>query len=134
MQVSLYLEARNGNAHSAANFTRLQCRIKFVGATLAGASRRRAVLRARQGHRAAAIRGGHAGHPVGRRQERHDGGRAPRRRRGVRRGGEARTRREVTGLVYINKRTRLAYEIRFIVSNGTALPFHCTSKSKFLFF
>ncbi|ONM15635.1 Inositol polyphosphate multikinase beta [Zea mays] len=35
VQVTVRVEARNGNAHSAAYFSRLECRLAFVGATLA---------------------------------------------------------------------------------------------------
>ena len=48
--------------------------------------------------------------------------------------GEARTRWKVAGLVAVNQWTRLTCQIRFFWPNGTALPFKCSSKSKFVFF
>jgi hypothetical protein len=35
VQVTVQVEARNGNAHSTAYFSRLECRLAFAGATLA---------------------------------------------------------------------------------------------------
>ncbi|AQL05483.1 hypothetical protein ZEAMMB73_Zm00001d047052 [Zea mays] len=35
VQVTIRVEARNGNAHSAAYFSRLECHLAFAGATLA---------------------------------------------------------------------------------------------------
>jgi hypothetical protein len=85
VQVTVWVEARNGNAHSAAYFSRLECRLAFAGATLA-------VLCAYPFHVPA--RGilplayvARAGRPAGRRRQRRHGGRTPRRRGAVLGGG-----------------------------------------------
>jgi hypothetical protein len=85
VQVTVRVEARNGNAHSAAYFSRLECRLAFAGATLA-------VLCAYPFHVPA--RGilplayvARAGRPAGRRRQRRHGGRTPRRRGAVLGGG-----------------------------------------------
>jgi hypothetical protein len=122
VQATVRVEARNGNTHSAAYFSRLECRLAFAGATLA-------VLRAypfRVPARGVL--------PLG------DAGSAAMEtalRDGVvpfRVEGEARTRWKVAGIVGVDQWTRLACQLRFFWSNGTVLPFRCSSKSKFLFF
>ncbi|CAD6246808.1 unnamed protein product [Miscanthus lutarioriparius] len=133
VQISLRVEARNDNAHSAATFSRLECRLAFAGATLA-------VLRAdtfrvpARGALPLAYVARAQGAPLG-----NVGSAAME--AALRDGvvpfgveGEARTRWKVAGLVAINQWTRLACQIRFFWPNGTALAFKCSSKSKFLFF
>lgn len=133
VQLTVRVEARNGNAHSAAYFSRLECRLAFAGATLA-------VLRAdpfrvpARGVLPLAYVARAQGAPLG------DAGSAAMEatlRDGVvpfRVEGEARTRWKVAGIVAIDQWTRLACQLRFFWPNGTALPFRCSSKSKFLFF
>jgi hypothetical protein len=127
------VEARNGNAHSAAYFSRLEYRLAFAGATLA-------VLRAypfrvlARGVLPLAYVARAQGAPLG------DAGSAAMEvalRDGVvsfRVEGEARTRWKVAGIVGVDQWTRLACQLRFFWPNGTVLPFRCSSKSKFLFF
>lgn len=134
VQVALHVEARNGNAHSEANFTRLQCRVKFVGATLAVLRADGPLLVPPRGTVPLPFVASVQGAPLG------DDGSATM--EAVLRGSvvgfgvevEAQTRWGVAGLVYINKRTSFTCEIRFHVFHGTALPFDCSSKSKFPFF
>jgi hypothetical protein len=133
VQVTVRVEARNGNAHSAAYFSRLECRLAFAGATLA-------VLRAypfrvpARGVLPLAYVAHAQGAPLG------DAGSAAMEtalRDGVvpfRVEGEARTRWKVAGIVSVDQWTRLACQLRFFWPNGTVLPFRCSSKSKFLFF
>ncbi|XP_066323516.1 uncharacterized protein [Miscanthus floridulus] len=133
VQISLRVEARNDNAHSAATFSRLECQLAFSGATLV-------VLRAdtfrvpARGALPLAYVAHAQGAPLGNvgsaaMQAALRDGVVP---FGVE--GEARTRWKVAGLVTINQWTRLACQIRFFWPNGTALAFKCSSKSKFLFF
>ncbi|EES14611.1 hypothetical protein BDA96_07G056700 [Sorghum bicolor] len=133
VQLSLRVEARNGNAHSAATFSRLECRLAFDGAALA-------VLRAdtfrvpARGALPLAYVARAQGAPLGTAD-------SAAMEAALRDGvvpfeveGEARTRWKVAGVVTINQWTRLACQMRFFWPNGTALPFKCNSKSKFLFF
>ncbi|KAL5647904.1 hypothetical protein ACJX0J_042259, partial [Zea mays] len=78
VQVTVRVEARNGNAHSAAYFSRLECCLAFAGATLA-------VLRAYPFRVPA--RGVLPVAYAGRRRQRRHGGRAPRWRGAVPGGG-----------------------------------------------
>jgi hypothetical protein len=129
VQVTVRVEARNGNAHSAAYFSRLA----FAGATLA-------VLRAypfrvpARGVLPLAYVARAQGAPLG------DAGSVAMEaalRDGVvpfRVEGEARTRWKVAGIVGVDQWTCLACQLRFFWPNGTVLPFRCSSKSKFLFF
>eukprot|EP00267_Zea_mays_P054633 XP_020407885.1 uncharacterized protein LOC103655835 [Zea mays] len=133
VQVMVRVEARNGNAHSAAYFSRLECHLAFAGATLA-------VLRAypfrvpARGILPLAYVARAQGAPLG------DAGSAAMEaalRDGVvpfRVEGEASTRWKVAGIVSVDQWTRLACQLRFFWPNGTVLPFRCNSKSKFLFF
>lgn len=133
VQLSLRVEARNDNAHSAAIFSRLECRLAFAGATLAVLRAdtfrvpARGVLPLAYVARAQGAPLGAAGSAAMEAALRD--GVVP---FGVE--GEARTRWKVGGLVAINEWTRLACQMRFFWPNGTALPFRCSSKSKFLFF
>lgn len=133
VQLSLRVEARNGNPHSAADFSRLECRLAFAGTPLA-------VLRADpfrvqpRGSLPLAYVARAQGAPLG-----ATGSAAME--AALRDGvvpfgveGEARTRWKMAGLVAINHWTRLACEVRFFWPNGTAMGFRCSSKSKFLFF
>jgi hypothetical protein len=127
------VEARNGNTHSAAYFSRLECRLAFAGATLS-------VLHAypfrvpARGVLPLAYVARAQGAPLG------DAGSAAMEtalRDGVvpfRVEGEARTRWKVAGIVGVDQWTRLACQLRFFWPNATVLPFRCSSKSKFLFF
>eukprot|EP00267_Zea_mays_P053474 XP_020406604.1 uncharacterized protein LOC109945187 [Zea mays] len=133
VQVTVRVEARNGNVHSTAYFSRLECRLAFAGATLA-------VLRAypfrvpARGVLPLAYVAHAQGAPLG------DAGSAAMEtalRDGVvpfRVEGEARTRWKVAGIVSVDQWTRLACQLRFFWPNGTVLPSRCSSKSKFLFF
>ncbi|KAJ1267449.1 hypothetical protein BS78_07G056600 [Paspalum vaginatum] len=133
VQVSAVVEARNGNARSAAAFSRLELRRAFAGTLLArlradpfrvppkGSLPLAYVARARgaplgaTGSAAveAALREGVVPFGVD---------------------GEARTAWKVAGLVGVHHWTRLACELRFAWPNGTAINLSCSSKSKFWFF
>jgi hypothetical protein len=133
VQVTVRVEARNGNTRSAAYFSRLECRLAFAGATLS-------VLHAypfrvpARGVLPLAYVARAQGAPLG------DAGSAAMEtalRDGVvpfRVEGEARTRWKVAGIVGVDQWTRLACQLRFFWPNATVLPFRCSSKSKFLFF
>ncbi|AQK66934.1 late embryogenesis abundant protein [Zea mays] len=119
--VTVWVEARNGNAHSAAYFSRLEYRLAFAGATLA-------VLRAypfrvlARGVLPLAYVARAQGAPLG------DAGSAAMEvalRDGVvsfRVEGEARTRWKVAGIVGVDQWTRLACQLRFFWPNGTVSP------------
>jgi hypothetical protein len=133
VQVTVRVEVCNGNAHSAAYFSRLECCLAFAGATLA-------VLRAYPFHvpargvlplayvaRAQGAPLGDAG-SAAMEAALHDGV-VP-----FRVEGEAQTRWKVAGIIGVDQWTRPACQLRFFWPNGTVLPFRCSSKSKFLFF
>jgi hypothetical protein len=86
VQVTVQVEARNGNTHSATYFSRLECRLAFAGVTLA-------VLRAypfrvpARGVLPLAYVAHAQGAPAGRRRQRRHGDRAPRRRGAIPGGG-----------------------------------------------
>ncbi|CAO2205881.1 unnamed protein product [Urochloa humidicola] len=136
VQVSLLVEARNGNKRSAAVFSRLELRLALAGGGGGVLAKLRAdpfavppegslplayVARAQgapldaAGSAAveAALRGGVVPFGVD---------------------GEAKTAWKVAGVVGVRHWTRMACEIKFFWPNGSAMHFNCNSKSKFLFF
>lgn len=133
VQLSAVVEARNGNARSAAAFSRLELRLAFGGTALA-------ILRADpflvppKGSLPLAYVARARGAPL-------DATRGAAMEAAIRDGvvpfgvdGEARTAWKIAGLVGVHRWTRLGCEIRFAWPNGTALNLSCSSKSKFWFF
>ncbi|GJN12357.1 hypothetical protein PR202_ga30628 [Eleusine coracana subsp. coracana] len=134
VQLSLVLEARNGNAHAAATFSGLEARVSFARTALV---RLRAADEVEVGPGAGvplAYVARARGAPLD-----EEGSKAVE--SGVRVGvlpfeveGEARTRWRMAGVVEVRPWTRLRCRIWFGWPNGTAMPFKCRSKSKSWFF
>lgn len=133
VQLSLLVEARNGNAHSAAAFSRLELRLSFGGGVVLAKLRADPFQLPPKGTLPLAYVARSQGVPL-------DATRSAAVEAALRDGvvpfrvdGEAKTAWKIAGLVGIHHWTRMACELRFFWPNGSALHFSCNSKSKFLF-
>jgi hypothetical protein len=133
VQLSLLVEARNGNAHSAAEFSRLDLRLSFGGGTVLAVLRADPFQLPPKGTLPLAYVARSQGVPL-------DATRSAAVEAALRAGvvpfrveGEAKTAWKMAGVVSINHWTRMGCDLRFFWPNGSALHFTCSSKSKFLF-
>ncbi|GJN39584.1 hypothetical protein PR202_gb28710 [Eleusine coracana subsp. coracana] len=133
VQLSVVLEARNGNAHAAATFSGLEVRVAFARTVLVRLRAEEVEVGPGAGVPLAYVARAR-GAPLD-----EEGSKAVE--SGVREGvvpfeveGEARTRWRMAGVVEVRPWTRLRCRIWFGWPNGTAMDFKCRSKSKSWFF
>ncbi|CAO2168165.1 unnamed protein product [Urochloa humidicola] len=134
VQLSLLVEARNGNRRSAAVFSSLELRLSVAGGGVFAKLRADPFVVPPEGSLPLAYVARAQGAPL-------DAAGSDAVENALREGvvpfgvdGEAKTAWKVAGIVGVKHWTRLTCEIRFFWPNGSALHFNCNSKSKFLFF
>ncbi|CAO2187125.1 unnamed protein product [Urochloa humidicola] len=134
VQLTLLVEARNGNRRSTAAFSRLELRLALAGGGVFAKLRADPFEVSPEGSLPLAYVARAQGAPL-------DAAGSDAVENALRKGvvpfgvdGEAKTAWKVAGIVGVRHSTRLACEIKFFWPNGSALHFNCNSKSKFLFF